>query len=77
MVTTMGPLFSFFSDLWRILAGRPLLGVPRTRGADEKLGRFTVKRYSRGNVAVQANLFVTKDDLDRELEEVAGTRFRN
>jgi hypothetical protein len=72
VLTNMGTIRAFFIDSFRLMAGRPLLGESVTgRSTAEIDARATVERYSRGNVAMQAGLFVSEVDSARERDEVA------
>lgn len=77
MVTEMRAVKNFVRDYYRLLIGQPLVGYGDAPTSQEKDGRGTAERFSRGNVAVQAGRFVTKADLDRERREVAEASFRN
>jgi len=76
-VTQMETLSRFVRDYFRLMAGRPLLGARPERSAEEKDARTAVERFSRGNVAVQDDRFVTENDLERERKQVAEFPFRN
>jgi hypothetical protein len=59
------------------MAGRPLLGSSFERTGEEMDARATVARFSRGNVAMQEDRFVSEQDSEREFEEVAKSLTRN
>lgn len=40
-----------------------------------EMERETVSRFSRGNVRLQLGEYVTREDLDNEMEQIKGLRF--
>jgi hypothetical protein len=65
------------TDYYRLMMGRRLLGVGPERSSEEVDARATAKRFSRGNVAMQADLFVSEQDLEYERREVAKSLVRH
>lgn len=76
-MTNMETIRIWVTDYYRLLMGRTLLGVGPERSNEEIDARTTAKRFSRGSVAMQKGLFATKEDLDRERNEVAKSLIRN
>lgn len=71
-------LSRFIRDTYRLLAGRDTVTSEDCRSRfDRELARSAASRFSRGNVAIQLDAFVTTADLERERREVAKIVFRN
>jgi hypothetical protein len=76
-VTNMETIRILVTDYYRLVMGRTLLGFGPERSSEEVDARATVKRFARGNVAMQADLFVSEQDLEYERDEVAKSLIRN
>lgn len=76
-MTGMETIRIFVVDYIRLMSGRPLLGFGPDRSSDEADARATVKRFSRGSVAMQDDRFVSEQDSEYERNEVAKLIIRN
>jgi hypothetical protein len=65
------------TDYYRLVMGRPLLGATPERSSEEIDARTSASRFARGNVAMQADLFVSKQGLEAERNEVAKSLIRH
>ena len=67
----MRDIRNFFVDYYRLMAGRPLLGMPAfERTGAEIDARSVGASMSRGNVALGAGRFVSEQDMEREFAEL-------
>jgi hypothetical protein len=73
----MDAVKAFIRDYVRLMRGQPLFVGLKDRSNDEEDARQAGSRFSRGNIAIQDDLFATEADIQREREEVANFRFRN
>lgn len=67
----------FVIDTYRLLVGRSRSSEEVNDDFDKKFARKAASRFSRGNVAIQFNSFVTTNDLENERNEVAKLSFHN
>lgn len=63
----------FTKDFMQLLFGGE---NSRRYSRDRVIARRAAARYSRGNVAIQLDAFVTREDLEKEREQVAKLKFR-
>ena len=63
-----------FKYLRKVLSGPPSL-PEYDHETIRDMERETVSRFSRGNVRLQLGEYATREDLDKEYEEIKGLRF--
>ncbi len=62
---------AFFREFYRLLMARPLQSDDLHRRAERRFARRSAARYSRGNVAIQNEAFITTSDLEAERKSMS------